>query len=376
MDVSDAFINSQLQSARSASQRFRSLMKKRNLVLFQNRPQSWRHLLGLLNGVHFATLISRLMTSWIFWGLHFTRLNVLSAVAVCIAIATRLTWHALFVNPYAFLGYRRPSAAYRLAVYIVSLVTTVPTLILHIAMISASAESWPSSIDFVKTVWQLLLLLPPMGLYIWMVRRFLLRHNDQHYAPLCLSRQSETVPATDLLPCHHLSREYARQRTRRLNVTETTTPSTASLSRVIGPPSPLRCQTIAWFDYKAHSWLEDPLIPLVLGVYATFIAYLVYLLAQENRLSKFRSPKATAAFYLPIGVYLLCTYAIKRFIRTSFFVRICVCPPQPWILVRPLFGKLKFLNSEDGSFTFTDPRFRVAPIECPNYISKWQKIQK
>ncbi len=301
--------------------------KEQTRRLFQNRPQSWRHVLRLLCTFHFSILAGRFVGDLLFNGLQFSELNVLSAIGVVMALATRITWNALFVNPYSFLGYRRPGTAYRFAVYVATVVTTIPALIVHVAMIrTASKIRRPFNINYGQTILQLALLVPAIGLYVWMVRHFLLRHNDEHYEPTVsrpLGEESARSPAGrrgDVPPelgsptpsqssSGHLSQIYARQRRRiasdpRPNpqVVEPTTASEASPpdrldqseSATFSPdrrllPHPLRCQTIAWFDYIPRSRLSDPLIPLILGVYGTFVAWLVYLLIQENSLSKLGS---------------------------------------------------------------------------------------
>ncbi|KAH6855076.1 hypothetical protein B0I37DRAFT_363869 [Chaetomium sp. MPI-CAGE-AT-0009] len=410
----DAPSDPQLREAYETIQEGYRRTKEQTRRLFQNRPQSWRHLLGLLCGVHFSTLAGRLGTDLIFHG----QLNVLPAAAVAVSLATRITWHALFLNPYSFLGYRRPGVHYRWAVRIVSFVTTIPALILHLAMIRvASRFRRPLSIDFGQTILQLVLLLSAISLYIWMVRRFLLRQNDEHYEPTVSPspheenmnsspRVADTGDVSSGLNSSTsyqsqsnflLSKVYAQQQQQQIHrrarnescsllqtveptmTSETSPPGVPDLPENTSlprnrdqSPSPHHCQTIAWFDYMPDSRLSDPLISLTLGVYAIIVAWLVYMLIQENSLSKLPSPKAKGGLYAPLGVLLLCAYGSKRFIHTSFFARIYMSPPHPWVLTSSLWGKPIIRNSEDGSIAAEDPRFRV-PIKHRDYIMKYNE---
>lgn len=82
--------------------------------------------------------------------------------------------------------------------------------------------------------------------------------------------------------------------------------------------------------------------------------------------------KAKGALYAPLGVFLFCAYANKRFIRTSFFARISMPPPHPWVVISCFWGRSIFRDSEDGSIAKEDPRFRV-PIKHPNYIMRYNE---
>jgi len=82
--------------------------------------------------------------------------------------------------------------------------------------------------------------------------------------------------------------------------------------------------------------------------------------------------KAKSSLYAPLGVFLFCAFANKRFIRTSFFARISTPPPRPWVMAPSLLGRSIFRNSEDGSVAQgdSDPRFRV-PIKRLDYITQY-----
>lgn len=81
MTDTDAPSNPELQDTLRLLEEADSRFKERARVLFQNRPQSWRHFLGLLCGFHFAVLIGRVTADLFFFGMHFTELNVVSIVA-------------------------------------------------------------------------------------------------------------------------------------------------------------------------------------------------------------------------------------------------------------------------------------------------------
>jgi len=323
--------------------------KEQTRRLFQNRPQSWRHLLRLLCAMHFTILFSRFVVDLFFWGPRATRLNVLSGAASAVALATRFTWHALFANPYSFFGCRRPGVQYRRAVTVVSVLTTVPAFILHVAMIRAAGYTHRTiNIDYGQTILQMVLLLPAISLYVWMVRRFLLRKNDEHYEPTVQpyplegstnlqGADAETVTVPDFMPSglnslarfqsqqsSPLSKVYAQQTIRRRSRNETGSDSEtqtvesrisseASSRGTTDPPEsvshpsdsdreqPHRCQTIAWFDYMPDSRLSDPLISFGLMIYGLAITWIVYLLIQENNLSKLPSSYVPSfrTYYLP-----------------------------------------------------------------------------
>ncbi|KAB5576209.1 hypothetical protein GE09DRAFT_1215920 [Coniochaeta sp. 2T2.1] len=372
----DAPANPQLQDAYRLIQEHNRLAKEKTRRLLQNRPQSWRHILGLICGTHFAVLIGRLGADLMFKGLRFNRLNILSAVAFVIAVTTRVIWQVLFVNPYVFLGYRRPSAAYRMAVYIVSFATTVPTLVLHAVIVhTAAQDTSPLRVDLGQSIVQFALQLAAIILYAWMARRFLLQHNDEHYEP---TRQPSLEPIPQRPATGHLAKAFARQLASRDEITEhvqetqvgqSTDGGTANASTPLSPG----CPTIARFDYLPQSKLFDPLIPLILGICSTVVAYWVYQLVKENNLSKFRLPTAKYGLYAPLGVYLICVLATKRITHVSSFARLETTTPQPWTRVSTLFGRSLYRNSEDGSTTTADPRRRV-PLDASDYIAKYNNI--
>ncbi|KAM7191242.1 hypothetical protein V8F20_009420 [Naviculisporaceae sp. PSN 640] len=385
--------------------------------LWQNRPQSWRHLLNLLCGAHLTILFGRFIGDILFWGPRATELNKLSGTASVIAVATRLTWRAMFSNPYSFLGYRRPGVGYRRAVMLVTFLTTIPALCLHVAMIPAAyrARRTALSPDPYQVILAMVLLIPTIGLYLWMLKRFLFRGNDEHYEPtipMSVLEESTAISGTGG-PARYsdstgepwqpqsspLSRAFAQQRVRRRTrndaLSETSTPSSstdsgqveadpspASQDRQEGQPTPgpgqNQCQTIAWFDYMPRSRLSDPLIVYGLMIYGIILTWMIYIFIQENSLSKLSSPKAKEALYAPLGILLYCAFANKRFLRTSFFARIEMAPPHPWSIVPSLWGKRPtFRNSEDGALSKTDPRIRVPlHVKYPSYLQRYNETAR
>jgi hypothetical protein len=341
MDHSEVIPNPEFREAYQILQETTRLRKEQLRRMIQNRPQSWRYLLGLLAAFHFGILACRIPADLILHG-RLSKLSRIAAVAVIIAIATRITWNALFANPYAFLGFSRPGAPYRCAVYIVSILTTIPALILHVVMLPvASNNRAPLSLEFGYAILQLVLLLLVISFYAWMVRRFLLSRNDQHYEPTVLRplfededtifRAEQTgyvLPDLDpSIPSRptpgHISKAYARQRRKiRRNARSvpdavaSTTTSEATHPVALNQPGnvplssdypaqshpPLRCQTVAWIDYMPESRVTDPLIPLVFIVWGTVIACLVYPLVQENSLSKLPSRQVHLIFFSLLSV--------------------------------------------------------------------------
>lgn len=324
-------------------------------LLFQHKLQWWRSLLGLLAGVHFVIVGGHLLYDW---RLNFADLKVLDTLVLdtlvlLLAVASRVTWPLLFRDPHKFLHFHRPSKGYRWAVCIVSAATTIPSLILHIATIFANFKiEVPLFSGFGHSVLQLFLLLAVSSLYLWMVRRFLLSGDDEHYEPtvpflgtrpvsasssrrqsvssaVALEPYSDSSTSSSSYESHlasdgHLSKAYAMQwasdplRSYELDedlhgqgsgATETEhTPkpkdssapnpseSTTSGSTDNQPTSPLRCRTVARFDYMCqnrigpHSWMSYPLVPVILGIYSTVLFCLVTILMYEDKRARFPSP--------------------------------------------------------------------------------------
>jgi len=105
----DTPLDPQLRGAHEAIQNGYRRFREQKRGLLQNRPQSWRHLLNVFSAMRFTILFGRFIAHLTFHGLQLTELNLLSGAASVLAIATRLTWHALFANPYTFLAIDVPA---------------------------------------------------------------------------------------------------------------------------------------------------------------------------------------------------------------------------------------------------------------------------
>lgn len=149
------------------------------------------------------------------------------------------------------------------------------------------------------------------------------------------------------------------------NTSESTIPGSTDNQ----PTSPLRCRTVARFDYMCwdrigpRSWFSYPLVPVILGIYSTVLFGLVSIFVYENRYLRFPSPNARCGLLAPLGGYLFCGYAIKRELRKSLFSRSHISLPKPWIEITSLVGKPVFIESDTGASTSVDPRLRAFPIE-------------
>jgi hypothetical protein len=322
-------------------------------LLFQHKLQWWRLLLGASVNVHFGAVAGHLVYALMSSGPNFARLKVLDTLVVLLAVASRFTWRLLFRDPNKFLHFHRPSKGYCWVVYIVSAATTIPSLILHIPIIFLSSKAERTTNAFLgQSILQLFLLLAVSSLYLWMVHRFLLSEDDEHYEPTVPFLGTRTVSASSstrqsvssavalepysnsstspslyesyLASDSHLSKAYAMRwasdplRSCELDedlhgqgsgATETgPTPkpkdssapnpseSTTSGSTDNEPASPLRCRTVARFDYMCknrigpYSWMSYPLVPVVLGIYSTVIFGLTSILIYENKHARFPSP--------------------------------------------------------------------------------------
>jgi hypothetical protein len=289
-------------------------------------------------------------------GPNFAYLKVLDALVILLAVASMVSWFFVFRDPHKFLHFHRPSKGYRWAVYIISAANTIPSFILHIQIVFLSSKAKliksPPNISFGESVTLLSLFLAVSSLNFWLVHRFLLSEDEEHYEPTVpfletrtasasSSRRQSVSAAAALEPYSdsstssssyrsslasegHLSKAYAMQRAsdplptceldedlldQGSGATETEpTPiprdsnapnpseSTTSGSTDNQPTSSLRCRTVARFDYMCqdrigpHSWLSYPLIPVILGIYSTALFGLASILVYENNYVRFPSP--------------------------------------------------------------------------------------
>jgi hypothetical protein len=325
--------------------------------LFQNRLRRWRTLFRPFAGLHFGIVIAHLRHDQVHLGPNFAHLKVLDTLVVLLAVANMVIWFFVFRDPHKFLHFHRPNKGYRWAVYIISAATTIPSLILHIIIIflvSKTNLTKPSTdimMSFGISVAQLFSLLAASSLDLWMVRLFLLSENEEHYEPTVPSLGTRTVSASSsrqsvsataalepysdsstspsffelqLSSDGYLSKAYAMQwasdplltceldedlHGQGSEATETEPTPKPRDSDASNPPesitlgsthnqrkSPLRCRTVARFDYMCrgrigpHSWLSYPLIPVILGICSTVLFGLISIFIYENNCLSFPSP--------------------------------------------------------------------------------------
>jgi hypothetical protein len=315
-------------------------------LLFQHRLRWWHNwLMGLSNGVIVAEVV-HLYHDLRNLGPNFVYLKVLDTLVVLLDVASRVIWFFVFRDPNKVLHFHRPSNGYRRVVCIISAANIIPNFILHIQIIFLKTR-----IGLGGPLVLLVNLLAPSSLGLWMVYRFLLRENEEHYEPIApflgtpslptsSRRQSmsaaaalEPYPGSSTSPLSyeshlsldgHLSNAYAMQfvsgslPTCRLeedfhgqgpvtigtelmpkprdsgtpNPSKLTTPGSTNNQST----SPLRCRTLARFDYMCqdrigpHSWLSDPLVAVILGICSTVLFGLASILLYEHNYARFPSP--------------------------------------------------------------------------------------
>lgn len=241
-------------------------------------------------------------------------------------------WSSLFRDPNALFGFRRPGQGYRLAVYIVSLCSTLPCLSVHILsiMVILSSTDQGAGGQYLALFNNAMVI----TLFYFMVKHFILRDDDddRHYeptrapsknndslpsesSPLLLSRYSDTpggsdstssisllvnqrcmvphsqleiayfrqsaleTPARSLLDDHPASSARAAQTAADFGILSASNRSetTALESSDVNQISRLQCKTVARFDYMPqsragpHSWPSLTLVVVVLGSMSTSV---------------------------------------------------------------------------------------------------------
>ncbi len=281
---------------------------------------------------------------------EFVHLKILGSWLLILAFVDFASWSLVFRDPHRFLGFRRPNRGYHSAIYITSAATTVPSLVLHIQIMLRSYKVYPfyEIIFFGHTV-AILQFLVTCGFYLWMLHRFLLRAEEEHYEPVIPLLGSGTTSTPSLEPLSqsavaalepyldsselsfshesylrsngHLSKAYIMQRdSNRLSIHEMNEEDYGERSAVQGSALRhdhtdsssldlsdstsvasidlqrayhLKCPTAARFDYMfqgrigAHSWFSYPLIPAILGTLSTIsIGLIVPVIVENSNLAK------------------------------------------------------------------------------------------
>lgn len=325
-------------------------------TLYQHKLQWYRHVLGLLMGYHFGILLPHFLMAWAMTALVLgpspTRPLFLHLVALLLSLAARLSWTFLFRDPAQFAGLKRPGLTYRWTVLAVCGTTTVPNLCVHAIVLGRSfqglgeeeASLMAAKAVVVMGVLQIGLLWAACALCVWMVWRFLVDWEDEMYEPCVKSELNgrevrgaveESEPAlepysdTPHLPlCRgqeraaigSLAAAYQKQRVKASTTaqeperscprdtprgsiieqedgegtleSQDTSISGAPISAEDRSPAPLRCPTVARYDYMdknhtgAHSWLSYPLIPAFIFTYSSILSIPMVMFINETQHSK------------------------------------------------------------------------------------------
>jgi hypothetical protein len=323
-------------------------------LLFHHKLGWWLAWLRGMSFGHCFAALTRLYRDQKKSGPSFAYVKALDRWLVLLAFADWVSWWFVFRDTHRFLRFHRPTKGYRWAVYIISATTTIPSFILHIQIISLNNKIKSLfGLALIVCVLPLFQFLAASGLYLWMVHRFLLREDEEHYEPithllgnctastsssrgLSLSVAAALEPYSDsstppsssheshLSSNSHLSKAYIMQgESARLPAYELDEEDHGQGSEVTGaehtpnsrnasssnlsesttsgptdnqPASPLRCRTVARFDYMCqdrigpHSWLSYHLIPVILGTISTVLFGLVAILVFEDSLLADPSP--------------------------------------------------------------------------------------
>jgi hypothetical protein len=329
-------------------------------TLYQHKQQWYRHVLSLIMNYHFGILLSHFLMVWattaIVLGPSPTRPLFLHLVAILLSLTARLSWTFLFREPAQFAGLRRPGLKYRWTVLTVCGTTTVPNLCVHVVVLRRSFQGlgekeaglMAAKVGAVTSVLQIGLLWGACVLCVWMVWRFLVDWEDELYDP-CMKGGSdgrgirraieESEPAlepysdTPHSPVYHgqgtaaisfLAAAYKKQKIEASTAAQEPerryqqdTPccsiieqehgegrpenqdistSGAPISAEVQSLSPLRCPTVARYDYMkenhtgANSWLFYPLIPAVIFTYSTLLSIPMVIFINETQHTKTPSP--------------------------------------------------------------------------------------
>lgn len=145
----------------------------------------WRHFLGPFCGLHFIFVAGHLYFDWNILGPKYGFLRFLEILVVLLSVSSRVIWQYLFRDPYQFLHFRRPSRAYRGAIYTVSAATIIPIFILHFPIIYINFKAdRTTNISYYQSILCLIVLLALCAYYLWMVHSFLLGDDhDAQYEP-------------------------------------------------------------------------------------------------------------------------------------------------------------------------------------------------
>lgn len=290
-----------------------------------NKQQWYRHVLGLCAAFHVTPNVGKL-----FWHYNVGELDCVRPdfFALVLSMGGRFCWIFLFRDPETYLGFRRPSRMYKLAVACTVVATTLPNGFVHVWALRAAYTSMRLfNTGLIQAVLAMMGWFPLTGLVWWMAWRFLLRPHDEdpdfeptvkHGVQASIGsytdepQQSSAVAASTT---DYLTQAYEAQRrgTRPDLVSsqadqEELVDSSSGLGQSnieqggsssnegASEARPLRCQTSARYDYMpqnhsgGHSWFFQPFLPFILTIYATLTMIFQLLLIHADRSYRLRAP--------------------------------------------------------------------------------------
>jgi hypothetical protein len=230
---------------------------------------------------------------------HHTPSVIPDFLAFSLSLAARFTWLFLFRDPAAFLTFKRPGRAYRWIVCGTVALTTLPNGLVHVwALKMALKNDTMVAAGVVQATLAIIFLVPLMGLVWWMAWRFLLGldESDEEFAPIVKNSMVASrgdwqhlapavEPYTDNVSIRwtrtvvengYLSQAYEEQRLRaqepppdnstghvdtpqpeevqdeEMEELEQPLNEAPNATSTTDAASPLRCQTIARFEYMSQ----------------------------------------------------------------------------------------------------------------------------
>lgn len=329
-------------------------------TLYQHKQQWYRHVLGLVMNYHSSILLAHFLLDWattaLVLGTSPTRPLFLHLLAILLSLAARLTWIFLFRDPAQFAGLRRPGLKYRWTVLAVCGATTVPNLCVHAVVLGRGftglreeeASLMAAKVGVVMGVLKIGHWGGASAVCVWMVWRFLMDWEDEMYEPCVkseldlgggrrsvgeleprpepysdtphssVSRGQGTAAVSLLAAAYTKQRREAStaaqepERSHQRDIPRNSlieqehgegAPENQDISISGTPisaegrcPTPLRCPTVARYDYMdknhtgAHSWLSYPLVPAFIFTYSSILSIPMIMFINETRHSKTPSP--------------------------------------------------------------------------------------
>ena len=151
-------------------------------LFFQHSLRWWHYwLMGFDQGqiISVVTLLHRDLRDL---GPNFAYLKVLDTLALLLSVARHVIWVFVFRDPNKVPSLSSSQRGYyRRAVCVISAANVIPNFILHILITFLGFEARKTSIGLFLSLFSLLV---DCSRRLWMVYRFLLRDNEEHYEPI------------------------------------------------------------------------------------------------------------------------------------------------------------------------------------------------